>query len=114
MRIAGELVHVLLKELAEAEEHAGAAQRRLCGPCRKRRLRGGDGGVQFGAVRQRDQRLHLAGGRIVDLAGAAGVPATALPAIQCGIVRGAMAGAGATLGKTAVDIGEHLDSKALE
>jgi hypothetical protein len=68
----GKVVHALLKELAEAEEHARAAQRRLRGPRRKRSLRGGDSGVEFGAIGQWNQRLHLAGGRVVDLAGAAG------------------------------------------
>ena len=68
----GEVVEMLLEELAEAEEHARAAQRRLGGPLRKCGLRGGDGGVQFGAVGQRDQRLHLAGGWVVHIGCAPG------------------------------------------
>jgi hypothetical protein len=68
---AGELIDVLLEELAEAEHHACAAQRRLRGPRGKRSLRGGDRSVELGSIGQGNQSLHLAGGGVVNLRGAA-------------------------------------------
>jgi len=64
---AGEVVEVLLEELAETEEDAGATQRRLGGPGWESGLSGGYSGVEFGAAGQRDEGLHLTGGRIEDV-----------------------------------------------
>jgi hypothetical protein len=44
----GDFVEAALEDFAEAEEDAGAAERRLCGPVGEGGGGGGDGGVDFG------------------------------------------------------------------
>ncbi len=67
----GEVVGVLVEEFAEAEEDAGSAERRLCGPVGEGGLGGFDGGVELGLVGEGDLGLDLAGGGVVDAASAA-------------------------------------------
>ena len=68
----GDLVHAGLEDVAEAEEDAGAAERRLRGPVGEGGGGGLDGGVDFGVGGERDAGLHGAGGRVEDVAEAAG------------------------------------------
>ncbi len=63
----GDLVEALLEDLAEAEEHAGAAERRLRGPGREGGSGGGYGGVDFGVGGEGDAGLDLAGGGVEDV-----------------------------------------------
>ena len=58
----------------EPEHHARAALRVGRGPCRLRRLGGGDGAVQLGGVPKLDPGLHLAGVGVEDVAELAGRP----------------------------------------
>ena len=67
----GQLVHVLVQELHELHEDAGAALRVGRRPFRLRRLGVVDGGLQVGFACQRHGGLHFAGCRIEDVAGAA-------------------------------------------
>ena len=54
----GDLVHAALEDFAEAEEHAGAAERRLRGPVGECCGGGFDGGVDFGGSGEGDSGLH--------------------------------------------------------
>ena len=102
----GELVHVLLEQLAEAEHHPRAAQWRLRGPFRKRRPRGRDGSIQFGPISQRNQCLHLTGCGVVDIRIASGIPGDGFAADPVRRwPRGALAAEESILGRTAVDMG---------
>ena len=102
----GDFVEARLEDFAEAEHDAGAAEGRLRGPRGEGGCGGGDGGVEFGAVgegdagpapgRWRGCRRCRYGRRF---------RGRRLPSIQWGIARGVVAGAEATLGRTAVDIG---------
>ncbi len=68
----GELVHAGLEDVAEAEEDAGAAERRLGGPGGEGGGGGFDGGVELGVGGEGDAGLHAAGGGMEDVAEAAG------------------------------------------
>ena len=63
----GQLVHVLVQQLNELHEHAGAALRIGGGPFRLRGLGVFDGGIQFGVAGQRNLGLNFAGCRIEDV-----------------------------------------------
>ena len=66
-----QLVHVLVEQVDELHEDAGAALRVGGGPLRLRGLGGVDGGLQLRVARERDPGLNLARGGIVDVGGAA-------------------------------------------
>ena len=68
----GDLVEAALEDLAEAEEDAGAAQRRLGGPLGEGGGSGGDGGIDLGHTGEGDAGLHAAGGGVEDVREAAG------------------------------------------
>ncbi len=78
----GDLVEAALEDLAEAEEDAGAAQRRLGGPLREGGGGGGDGGVDLGAEARgtRDCTRPEAGWKTSEKRPE--VPATRAPEIQ--------------------------------
>ena len=75
----GQLVGVLVDQLDEPHQHPGAALRIPCGPT----LLGLDGrrhgGVDVGLAGHRHLRLHLAGARVENVSGAAGLAGGALP-----------------------------------
>ncbi len=68
----GDLVHAGLEDVAQAEEDAGAAERRLRGPVGEGAGGGFDGGVQLGFGCEGNVGLHGAGGRVEDVAETAG------------------------------------------
>jgi len=68
----GDLIQAALEDLAEAEEHAGAAQGRLGGPLREGSGSGGDGGIDLRVVRQRYAGVYVSGGGVEDVREAAG------------------------------------------
>src|SRR5205807_10647704 len=68
---AGELVLMFAEQLAKAEEHAGAGQRRRCRPVREGGRGGLDGGIDLAGIGESDAAGALAGCRVEDITEAA-------------------------------------------